>query len=68
VSARTAQSCGRGNGCTVVHGRDISFTKVKVLPELLGKCTHLKTLCVRSAAAVRVQLAVAWLVPTGRAS
>jgi hypothetical protein len=38
-----------------VRGRSISFTKVQALPEWLGQCKLLETLCVpRRAAAVRV--------------
>jgi hypothetical protein len=33
----------------MVHGRSIYSTKVKVLPESLGKCTLLEDLCVRAA-------------------
>jgi hypothetical protein len=40
-----------------VRGRSISSTKVKVLPEWLGRCKLLETLCVRarSPAASRVR-------------
>ncbi len=35
-----------------VRGRDISSTKVKSLPESLGKCTLLERLCVHAAASL----------------
>jgi hypothetical protein len=41
---------GRGPHARAVRGRDISRTKVKALPESLGQCKLLETLCVRAAA------------------
>jgi hypothetical protein len=39
---------GRGPHAHVVRGRIISSTKVKALPEWLGQCKLLETLCVRT--------------------
>jgi hypothetical protein len=49
---------GRGPHARAVRGRYISYTKVKALPESLGQCKLLETLCVArpaAAAAVRVR-------------
>ena len=39
---------GRGRTRAAVRGRSIGGTKVKALPEWLGRCKLLETLCVRA--------------------
>jgi hypothetical protein len=43
-----AAHCCATAACTVMYGRHISSTKVRALPESLGKCKLLKDLCVRA--------------------